>query len=296
MARTSGPAPNDLLFLSQAFLKGSQKGRDRFVKPVATKPRHIKTRNFPAESSYFCHAARRYRNQHTHMKIRRTTQLCGLSRENCVDLTQDTDDPVVASKGENGKLARKEKNISVISLPMVIVHVDKKLTELRNFRNAQASHPGFFETVNFVRKLQSESVVSLTPDTWLNDNAIFFYLLKEQEISAMQVVSIISEYVSLLHLVTSEILSQGIHVMDPLGSKVLLTSVGDDLSSEAVLDMPSGSTTVFCPVNINNRHWILLVLRRLIKIIEVYDPRGNEHPNIIHKYKVFLGDPACDTT
>ena len=231
------------------------------------------------------------------MKIRRTTQQCGISRENCVDLTQDTDDPVVASKGENGKLARKEKNISVISLPMVIVHVDKKLTELRNFRNAQASHPGFFETVNFVRKLQSESVVSLTPDTWLNDNAIFFYLLKEQEMSAMQVVSIISEYVSLLHLVTSEILSQGIHVMDPLGSKVLLnSSVGDDLSAEAVLDMPSGSTTVFCPVNINNRHWILLVLRRLIKIIEVYDPRGNEHPNIIHKYKVFLGDPACDTT
>ena len=252
--------------------------------------RNIKNRNFPVESSYFWHA--------TDMKIRRTTQQCGISRENCVDLTQDTDDPVVASKGENGKLARKEKNISVISLPMVIVHVDKKLTELRNFRNAQASHPaGFFETVNFVRKLQSESVVSLTPDTWLNDNAIFFYLLKKQEISAMQVVSIISEYVSLLHLVTSEILSQGIHVMDPLGSKVLLnSSVGDDLSAEAVLDMPSGSTTVFCPVNINNRHWILLVLRRLIKIIEVYDPRGNEHPNIIHKYKVFLGDPACDTT
>ena len=55
------------------------------------------------------------------MKIRRTTQQCGISRENCVDLTQDTDDPVVASKGENGKLARKEKNISVISLPIVIV-------------------------------------------------------------------------------------------------------------------------------------------------------------------------------
>ena len=184
MARTSGPAPNDLLFLSQAFLKGSQKGRDRFVKPVATKPRHIKTRNFPAESSYFCHAARRYRNQHTHMKIRRTSQLFGLSRENCVDLTPDTDDPVVASKKKVGKLARKLEEETNISLP----HVDKKLTELRNFRNAQASHPGFFETVNFVRKLQSESVVSLTPDTWLDDNAIFSYLLKEQEISAMQVV------------------------------------------------------------------------------------------------------------
>ena len=76
--------------------------------------------------------------------------------------------------------------------------------------------------------------------------------------------------------------------MDPLGSKVLLnSSVGDDLSSEAVLDIPSGSTTVFCPVNINNRHWILLVLRRLIKVIEVYDPRGNEHPNIIHTYMNF---------
>ena len=117
-------------------------------------------------------------------RTRRTTQLCGISRDNCLDLTQDTDDPVVASKKKIGMLAGKEKNIS---LPIVVVHIDKKLTELRNFRNAQASHPGFFGTVNFVRKLQSESVVSLTPNTWLDDNAIFSYLLKEQEISAMQV-------------------------------------------------------------------------------------------------------------
>ena len=58
-------------------------------------------RCFPAESSYFRHA--------TDMKIRRTTQLCGLSRENCVDLTPDTDDPVVASnkkKLANWKMKR----------------------------------------------------------------------------------------------------------------------------------------------------------------------------------------------
>jgi Ulp1 family protease len=46
---------------------------------------------------------------------------------------------------------------------------------------------------------------------------------------------------------------------------------------------------VYCPVNINNRHWILLILRRLTSKIEVYDPQGNEHPDVIRKYKIFLG-------
>jgi Ulp1 family protease len=79
----------------------------------------------------------------------------------------------------------------------------------------------------------------------------------------------------------------------PLGSEVLLNSSdGDDLSSNALLKFPSGSTTVFCPINIHNRHWILLVLRCLTNKIEVYDPRGNDHPNAIRKYQIFLGDPT----
>ena len=81
--------------------------------------------------------------------------------------------------------------------------------------------------------------------------------------------------------------------MDPLGSEMVLNSSdGDDLSSKALLKFPSDSTTVFCPININNRHWILLVLRCLTNKIELYDPRGNNHPNVIQKYQIFLGDPT----
>ena len=81
--------------------------------------------------------------------------------------------------------------------------------------------------------------------------------------------------------------------MDPLGSEMVLNSSdGDDLSSNALLKFPAGSTTVFCPINIHNRHWILLVLRCLTNKIEVYDPRGNDHPDAIRKYQIFLGDPT----
>ncbi len=77
---------------------------------------------------------------------------------------------------------------------------------------------------------------------------------------------------------------------------LLNSSDGDDLSSNALLKFPSGSTTVFCPINIRNRHWILLVLRCLTNIIEEYDPRGkftgNDHPDAICKYQMFLGNPT----
>ena len=72
-----------------------------------------------------------------------------------------------------------------------------------------------------------------------------------------------------------DIWSQGVHVVDPLGSEMLLNSSdGDDLSSNELLKFPSGSTTVYCPINIHNRHWILLVLRCVTNKIEVYDPRA----------------------
>ena len=78
--------------------------------------------------------------------------------------------------------------------------------------------------------------------------------------------------------------------MDPLGSLAILNSSDSgDLASNALLKIPPGSTTVYCPVNINNRHWILLILRRLTSKIEVYDPQGNEHPDVIRKNKIFLG-------
>ena len=55
---------------------------------------------------------------------------------------------------------------------------------------------------------------------------------------------------------------------------LLISSDGDELSSNELLIFPSGSTTVYCPINIHNRHWILLVLRCVTNKIEVYDPRA----------------------
>ena len=99
-----------------------------------------------------------------------------------VDLTLVTDEPVapLARKKTVGKIVLN-KGKGNITLPNVIVHVDNKLTKMRNFRNAQTRHPGFFETVDFVFKLEFESVVCLKPNT------IFEWLKKTMEIYAMEV-------------------------------------------------------------------------------------------------------------
>ena len=98
------------------------------------------------------------------IKIRRKVRrkLCVKS----VDLTLDTDEPIapLARKKKDGKIVlSKEKGN--IALPDVIVHVDNMQTEMRNFRNAQTRHPGFFEIVDFVYKLEFESDVCLKPNT-----------------------------------------------------------------------------------------------------------------------------------
>jgi len=115
----------------------------------------------------------------------------GRRRKLCVDsvdLTLDTDEPVspLARKKKIRKIVLSKENIA---LPNVIVHVDNKLTEKRNFRNAQTRHPGFFETVDFVYKLEFESVVCLKPNTWLSDLAIFEWFKKTIEIYATEVVT-----------------------------------------------------------------------------------------------------------
>ena len=116
-----------------------------------------------------------------------------LRRKLCVesvDLTLDTVAPMARKKkvGNNGKIILNNWKGN-IALPNVIVHVDNKLTEMRNFRNAQTRHPGFFETVDFVYKLEFESVVCLKPNTWLSDLAIFVWFKKTIEIYATEVVT-----------------------------------------------------------------------------------------------------------
>ena len=107
-----------------------------------------------------------------------------------VDLTLVTDEPValLARMKMVGKIVLNKWKGN-ITLPNVIVHVDNKLTEMRNFRNAQTRHPGFFETVDFVYKLEFESVVCLKPNTWLSDLAIFVWFKKTIEIYATEVVT-----------------------------------------------------------------------------------------------------------
>ena len=118
--------------------------------------------------------------------MKRRGKLCVDSVES-VDLTLDTDEPVspLARKKKIGKIVLNKENIA---LPNVIVQIDNKLTEMRIFRNAQTRHPGFFETVDFVYKLEFESVVCLKPNTWLSDRAIFEWLKKTMEIYATEVV------------------------------------------------------------------------------------------------------------
>ncbi len=99
-----------------------------------------------------------------------------------VDLTLDTDEPV-------SPLAKKKKSKDYIALPNVVVHVDNKLTEMSNFRNAQTRHPRFFETGNFVYRLKFKSVVCLKPNTWMSDLAIFEWFKKTIEIYATEVVT-----------------------------------------------------------------------------------------------------------
>jgi len=91
-------------------------------------------------------------------KIRR--KLCVES----VDLTLVTDEPValLARKKKVGKIVLN-KGKGNITLPNVIVHVDNKLTEMRNFRNAQTRHPGFFETVDLYTSWNSNPLYVSSP-------------------------------------------------------------------------------------------------------------------------------------
>ena len=109
--------------------------------------------------------------------MKRRGKLCVDSVES-VDLTLDTDEPVspLARMKKIGNIVLNKENIA---LPNVIVQIDNKLTEMRIFRNAQTRHPGFFETVDFVYKLEFESVVCLKPNTWLSDRAIFEWLKRQ---------------------------------------------------------------------------------------------------------------------
>ena len=58
------------------------------------------------------------------------------------------------------------------SLSNINVHVNNNLTEMRNFRNAQARYPDFFGNPDCVVELECASVVSFKPNTKLTDLAV----------------------------------------------------------------------------------------------------------------------------
>ena len=80
--------------------------------------------------------------------------------------------------------------------------------------------------------------------------------------------------------------------METMASSYIIQSRTHERNAEKLLDIPVGVKTVYCPVNISGRHWILLILNMLTKNIKVYDPQGNEHADTVGKFQLWLGAAA----
>jgi sentrin-specific protease 1 len=80
--------------------------------------------------------------------------------------------------------------------------------------------------------------------------------------------------------------------MEALSCRFVLDGMSDEGSGAKLCNIPISANTVYCPVNISRRHWILLVLNMQAKEIMVYDPQGNEHPDTVGKYIQWLGASA----
>ena len=77
--------------------------------------------------------------------------------------------------------------------------------------------------------------------------------------------------------------------MEAMASRYILDCRTDERSAIKLLDIPISVKTVYCPVNVSGRHWILLILNMQTKEISVYDPQGKNHPYIVGKYQQWLG-------
>jgi hypothetical protein len=61
-------------------------------------------------------------------------------------------------------------------------------------------------------------------------------------------------------------------------------------NEEIKMLIEKSSAEVYCPFNIDNRHWILLLFKPDVKVLQVYDPRGNPLPEITRRFRWFLGE------
>ena len=193
-----------------------------------------------------------------------------------VDLTLDTDEPVspLARKEKDWKDCSKQREHRTSKCNCACrqqADRDEKLSQCANETSWILRNCGFCIQVGIrIRCMSQAQYMVVRPcylcmvqkDNWnlCNGGSNFRF---ESDLSPCCVLFF-------LLIVKVWIWSQGVHVVDPLGSEMVLNSSdGDDLSSNALLKFPSGSTTVFCPINIHNRHWILLILRCLTNKIEV---------------------------
>ena len=77
--------------------------------------------------------------------------------------------------------------------------------------------------------------------------------------------------------------------MEAMASRYILDCRTDERSAIKLLDIPISAKTVYGPVNVSGRHWILLILNMQTKEISVYDPQGKNQPYIVGKYQQWLG-------
>ena len=77
--------------------------------------------------------------------------------------------------------------------------------------------------------------------------------------------------------------------MEAMASRYILDCRTDERSAIKLLDIPISVKTVYCPVNVSGRHWILLILNMQTKEISVYDPQGKNQPYIVGKYQQWSG-------
>ena len=80
--------------------------------------------------------------------------------------------------------------------------------------------------------------------------------------------------------------------MDAMASRYIIDGRTDERNAERLLHIPNSVKSVYCPVNIQMRHWILLILNMQTKEIMVYDPKDKENEITVGKYLQWLGASA----
>ena len=77
--------------------------------------------------------------------------------------------------------------------------------------------------------------------------------------------------------------------METMASSYIIDSRTKDRNATKLLQIPISVKSVYCPVNIQMRHWILLILNMQTKVITVFDPQDKKNEITVGKYQQWLG-------